>query len=44
LAEAPTTTIAPAIINAIFNATGGRITHLPATPERILAALDEIQE
>jgi CO/xanthine dehydrogenase Mo-binding subunit len=44
LAEAPTTTVAPAITNAIFNATGGRITHLPATPERILAVLDESQE
>jgi CO/xanthine dehydrogenase Mo-binding subunit len=39
LAEAPTTTIAPAIANAIFDATGARITHLPATPGRILAAL-----
>jgi CO/xanthine dehydrogenase Mo-binding subunit len=39
LAEAPTTTIAPAIANAIFNATGARITHLPATPTRVLAAL-----
>ncbi len=44
LAEAPTITVAPAIANAIFNATGGRITHLPATPERILAALDEKQD
>jgi len=44
LAEAPTTTVAPAITNAIFNATGGRITHLPATPERILAVLDELKE
>jgi CO/xanthine dehydrogenase Mo-binding subunit len=43
LAEAPTTTIAPAIINAIHNATGARITHLPATPERVLAALDELE-
>lgn len=42
LAEAPTTTIAPAIANAIFNATGARITHLPATPERVLAALSEL--
>jgi CO/xanthine dehydrogenase Mo-binding subunit len=40
LAEAPTTTIAPAIINAICEATGVRITHLPATPERVLDALD----
>ena len=41
LAEAPTTTIAPAIANAIFNATGVRITRLPATPDRVLAALSE---
>lgn len=41
LAEAPTTTIAPAIANAIFDATGARITRLPATPNRILAALVE---
>lgn len=44
LAEAPTATIAPAIINAIFNATGARITHLPATPERVLSALDELKK
>jgi CO/xanthine dehydrogenase Mo-binding subunit len=41
LAEAPTATIAPAIANAIFDATGARVTHLPATPGRILAALVE---
>ena len=44
LAEAPTTTIAPAIANAIFNATGARITHLPATPSRVLAAMGEGQD
>ncbi|MBC8336554.1 MAG: molybdopterin-dependent oxidoreductase [Anaerolineales bacterium] len=44
LAEAPTTTIAPAIANAIFNATGARITHLPATPSRVLAGLTKQQE
>jgi CO/xanthine dehydrogenase Mo-binding subunit len=43
LAEAPTTTIAPAIINAIYDAAGVRITHLPATPERVLDALDEME-
>jgi len=44
LAEAPTTTIAPAITNAIFNATGARITILPASPERVLSALDAIKK
>lgn len=44
LAEAPTTTIAPAIANAIFNATGARVTHLPATPERVLEALGQLDE
>jgi len=31
----------PAIINAIYDATGVRVKRLPATPERILAALEE---
>lgn len=31
---------APAITNAIYNAVGVRITSLPATPERVLAALN----
>ena len=30
---------APAIANAIYNATGIRLTHLPMTPERILKAI-----
>lgn len=30
---------APAILGAIHHATGARITHLPATPDRVLAAL-----
>ncbi len=29
----------PATINAIYNACGARITHLPATPEKVLAAM-----
>jgi aldehyde oxidoreductase len=30
---------APAVTNAIYNACGARIYHLPATPEKVLAAL-----
>jgi len=44
LAEAPTTTVAPAIANAIFNATAARITHLPAVPERVLQAMSGQEE
>jgi CO/xanthine dehydrogenase Mo-binding subunit len=32
---------APAIVNAIQNAVGVRIRHLPATPEKVLKALQE---
>lgn len=32
---------APAILNAIRDATGARVTDVPATPERVLAALEE---
>ena len=31
----------PAIANAVFNAVGVRITDLPITPEKVLAALEE---
>jgi CO/xanthine dehydrogenase Mo-binding subunit len=34
---------APAIANAIWNATGARLRTLPMTPERVLAALDALQ-
>ncbi len=37
--EPPTVATAPAIINAIYDAVGVRITDLPATPEKILSAL-----
>jgi aldehyde oxidoreductase len=33
---------APAVTNAIYNACGARINHLPATPEKVKAALTAI--
>jgi len=39
MGEAGMNPTAPAIANAIYNATGVRITHLPMTPERILKAI-----
>ncbi len=44
LAEIPTSSIAPAIINAIYDATGARVNHIPATPERILDAMASVNE
>ena len=31
----------PAIVNAIYDAVGVRITNLPVTPEKVLRALEE---
>jgi CO/xanthine dehydrogenase Mo-binding subunit len=39
LGEPATTVIAPAIANAIFAATGARVTHIPITPAAVLAAI-----
>lgn len=39
LGEPATTVVAPAIGNAIFNAVGARIRHLPISPEAVKAAL-----
>ena len=41
LGEPPSVGPAPAIINAIYDAVGVRITDLPATPDKILDALSE---
>jgi CO/xanthine dehydrogenase Mo-binding subunit len=40
-AEAPSLATAPAIMNAIYDATGVRITALPANKKRVLAAIQE---
>lgn len=37
--EMPLTAPHPAIINAVYNACGARIRHLPAYPEKVLAAM-----
>jgi xanthine dehydrogenase YagR molybdenum-binding subunit len=39
VAEIALTGVAPAIANAIYNATGRRVRHLPITPDRLLNAL-----
>ncbi len=41
IGEPAMTPAAPAIINAIYDAVGVRITQLPATPERVMEALRE---
>jgi CO/xanthine dehydrogenase Mo-binding subunit len=33
--------VAPAIANAVYNATGARLRDLPFTPEKVLRALEE---
>ncbi len=41
--ELPLTSPHVAIINAIYNATGVRVRHLPARPEKVLDALMELE-
>jgi CO/xanthine dehydrogenase Mo-binding subunit len=42
LAEPALAPTAPAIANAIYNATGARVTSLPITPEKVLEALRQL--
>jgi aldehyde oxidoreductase len=42
--ELPLTSPHVAVINAIYNATGVRIRHLPAYPEKVLAGLKELKK
>jgi aldehyde oxidoreductase len=42
--EAPLTAPHPAILNAIYNATGARVLQVPAKPEVVKAALDELRK
>jgi CO/xanthine dehydrogenase Mo-binding subunit len=44
MGEGPTTGIAAAIANAVFDAVGVRITELPITPEKVLRGLDELSD
>ncbi|MCJ7500910.1 xanthine dehydrogenase family protein molybdopterin-binding subunit [bacterium] len=39
IGEPGVTPVAPAIANAVFNATGARVRRIPLTPERVLAAM-----
>ena len=41
VSEVATVPITPAILNAIYDATGIRFTTLPVTPEKLLKALQE---
>jgi len=40
IGELPTNGVAPALSNAVRDAVGARVTELPITPEKVLAALD----
>jgi len=44
IAELVLVPIAPAVINAIYDAVGVRLTTLPATPERVLLALKDLEK
>ncbi len=44
IAELPTIVIAPAVGNALYNATGLRIDHPPLTPEKVARALFEHEQ
>ena len=44
LGEPPSVGVAPAVMNAIYDAVGIRLTDLPATPDKILDALNRLDE
>ena len=44
LGEPPSIGVAPAVVNAIYNATGIRLQNLPATPDRVLDALMQARQ
>lgn len=37
--EPASTVVAPAVANAIFNAVGARVRHMPITPQAVLDAI-----
>jgi len=41
LAEIPMDAVAPAVGNAIFNASGAQVNRIPATPKRIWEAMQK---
>ena len=41
MAEQPLMGVAPAITNALYNATGIRLNEIPATPERVWKVIKE---
>lgn len=43
ISEVATVPITPAILNAIYDATGVRVRTLPATPEKVLAGIKELK-
>ncbi len=43
IAEIPKDGVAPALANAIFNATGTRLRQIPATPQRVFSVLNETE-
>ena len=43
VAEIPLDGVAPAVVNAVFDATGVLIPHLPLTPERVWRALRDVE-
>lgn len=42
IGEGPTTPVAPAVLNAVYDAVGVRVTEAPITPEKLLRAMGKI--